>query len=135
MGFTVRVAMGDWQGFTDLNCEKYEEVQEDADINWIFNGVVRMKRAYRKLYAPATTAGRLVPNVFQDTATLPAGGMLRALRSGGERAIRALETLPRRYCHSSAPVLQRLLRAAGIDEAVVKTTEDGGARCKLYRTG
>ena len=51
---------------------------------------------------------------------MPRGGLLRALRRGGQAAVRATKDLHRRWYHMPAVELQAVYRKAGIDEALVK---------------
>ena len=64
----------------------------------------------------------------------PAGGILRALRAGGERAARALMSLHRKYYHASADTMKRLLDMAGVPEAVIAEIPEVLKNCKVCRT-
>lgn len=62
------------------------------------------------------------------------GGILRALRAGGERAARAVTSLHRKFYHASAATMKRLLDTAGVPDEVVNDVEDIISPCKVCRT-
>ena len=122
------------KGWTELDFRTKTNSEAFPDDEWTHEGKHRLQAAWEALEKSSTSEGSLVPVDEQSRQIVPAGGLLRALLQGGERAIRAIDTLHRRYYHSSSAVLKRLLRAAGITEEIVNATDDVVAKCKVCRT-
>ena len=51
---------------------------------------------------------------------MPRGGLLRALRRGGQTAVRATKEFHRRWYHLPAAEIQSLYRKVGLDEELIK---------------
>ena len=79
------------------------------------------------------TVDREIVEPAENSVAFPTGGILRALRAGGERAAKGIMTLHRKFYHAGSATIKRMLNMAGVPSAVVAEVDNVLAQCKVCR--